>query len=83
MVECLPEMMKIPSGPVLYYPEGRQRDIGADVNTEPRVGPLRRRHPPRVGRVQPGAPRHALQHVVEEDRVRFDQLRKQSPDRRR
>ena len=49
----------------------RQRDVRPDVDAEPRVGPLRRRGPPRVHRVHAGAVPEALQHVVEEDRVRF------------
>src|SRR5262249_14022809 len=43
----------------------------ADMDAEPRVGPLRRRGPPRVDRVELGAVPYALEHVVEEDRVRF------------
>jgi hypothetical protein len=48
-----------------------ERDVGADVEAEPRIGPLRRRRPPRVDRVQSGAIADALEQVVEEDRVRL------------
>ena len=53
----------------------RQRDVGADIDAEPRVGLLCRRRAPRVSRVQPGAAPDALQHVMEEDRVHFTRVR--------
>ena len=46
-----------------------QRDVGADVEPEPGVGPLRGRGVARVHGVHAGAAAEALQHVVEEDRV--------------
>jgi hypothetical protein len=49
----------------------RQRDVAADVETEPRVRPLRRARPARVDRVQPRAVPDAAQEVVEEDRMRL------------
>ena len=48
-----------------------QRDVAADVEAEPQVGPLRRRGPARVDRDQPGAVADAAQEVVEEDRMRL------------
>ena len=49
----------------------REGDVGADVEAEPDVGPLRARRPARVDRVEPGAVADAAQEVVEEDRVRL------------
>ena len=49
----------------------RERDVGADVEPEPRIGPLRRRGPARVDRVEARAVADALEQVVEEDRVRL------------
>ena len=46
-----------------------QRDVGADVEPQPAVGPLGARRPARIDGVQPGAPIDPLQEVVEEDRV--------------
>ena len=51
-----------------------QRDVGADVEAEPRVGPLRRGRAPRVHAVHPRAGLQSLQHVVEEDRVCFTRV---------
>ena len=48
-----------------------ERDVGADVEAQPQVGPLGARRPPRVDRDQPGTPAHPLQEVVEEDRMRL------------
>ena len=42
-----------------------------DVEPEPAVGPLRRRRPARVDRVQARAVADALEHVMEEDRMRL------------
>jgi hypothetical protein len=46
-----------------------QGDVAADVEPEPRVGPLRRGRAPRVDRVHLGPGVDRLEHVVEEDRV--------------
>ena len=57
-------------------PDGvRQRDVGADVEPEPEVGPLRRRRAPRIDDDQLRAAVHGLEHVVEEDRVRVARVR--------
>ena len=42
-----------------------------DIEAEPAVGPLGRRRPARVDRVQPGAVVDRLEEVVEEDRMRL------------
>jgi hypothetical protein len=47
----------------------RERDVAADVEPEPDVGPLGRRRPPRIDRVQPGPVADAAEEVVEEDRM--------------
>jgi hypothetical protein len=46
-----------------------ERDVGADVEAEPDIGPFGRSRPARVDDVEPGAPIDPLQEVVEEDRV--------------
>ncbi len=46
-----------------------QRDVRADVEPQPAVGPLGARRPARVDGVQARAPIDPLQEVVEEDRV--------------
>ena len=53
----------------------RERDVGADVEPEPEIGPLRRRRAPRVDDDQLRAVVHGLEHVVEEDRVRLARVR--------
>jgi hypothetical protein len=46
-----------------------QRDVRADVKSQPAVRPLSARRPTRIDGVEPRAPVDALQEVVEEDRV--------------
>ena len=48
-----------------------ERDVAADVEPEPAVGPLGARRPPRIDRDQAGALVHGLEDVVEEDRMRL------------
>jgi len=48
-----------------------QGDVAADIEAQPDVGPLGRRCPARIDRVQPGAVPDAAQEVVEEDRMRL------------
>jgi hypothetical protein len=48
-----------------------QRDVAADVEPEPEIGPLGRRGAARVDRDQPGAVSDAAQEVVEEDGMRL------------
>src|SRR4029077_18029244 len=58
----------------------RERDVGADVETEPQVGPLRGGGPPRVDRVELRAASDPLQDVVEEDGVRLARVRPPQDD---
>jgi len=58
----------------------RQRDVRADVESEPAVGPLGRARPARVDRVQPRPVVDAAQEVVEEDRVRLARVRTPQDD---
>ena len=58
----------------------RERDVGADVEAEPAVGPLRRRRAARIDDEEPGAVVHALEQVVEEDRVRLARVRAPEQD---
>ncbi len=58
----------------------RERDVRADVEPEPAVGPLRRARPARVDRVESGAVVNAAQEVVEEDRVRLARVRTPQDD---
>jgi hypothetical protein len=58
----------------------RERDVAADVQAEPRVGPLGRGRPARIDRVQPGAVPDAAQQVVEEDRMRLSGIRAPEDD---
>jgi len=58
----------------------RERDVRADVEPEPAVGPLGRARPARVDRVQPRAVVDAAQEVVEEDRVRLARVRTPQDD---
>ena len=58
----------------------RERDVGADVEPEPAVGPLRRRRPPRVDHEEPRPVVDALEQVVEEDRVRLAGVRAPEED---
>ena len=53
----------------------RERDVGADVEPEPEIGPLRRGGAARVDDHQLRAAVHRLQQVVEEDRVRLARVR--------
>jgi hypothetical protein len=53
----------------------RERDVGADVEPEPEVGPLGGGGPPRVDRVELRAVVDPLQDVVEEDGVRLARVR--------
>ncbi len=55
-------------------------DVGADVDAEPHVGPLRRGGAPRIDRVHLGAVAHALDEVVEEDRMGFARVRAPQDD---
>ena len=57
-----------------------QRDVGADVEPEPAVGPLGRGRAPRIDRVEPRAVVHALEQVVEEDRMRLTGIRSPQED---
>ena len=57
-----------------------ERDVGADVEPEPAVGPLGRRGAARVDRVQPRPVVHALEQVVEEDRMRLTGIRPPQED---
>jgi hypothetical protein len=52
-----------------------QRDVGADVEPEPGVGPLRGAGPPRVDGVQPRPAMDSLEEVMEEDRMRVARVR--------
>ena len=58
----------------------RERDVGADVEPEPGVGPLGRAGAARVDDVQARAVVHGLQDVVEEDRMRFTGVRAPQED---
>jgi len=57
-----------------------ERDVGADVEPEPQVGPLCRRGAARVDDEQLRATVHGLQQVVEEDRVRIARVRAPEDD---
>ena len=48
-----------------------ERDVAADIETEPAVGPFGGRRPARVDGVQARAVADALEHVMEEDRMRL------------
>jgi hypothetical protein len=67
-------MDDLPGDPV------RERDVAADIEAEPDVGPLGRARPARVDRVQPGAVVDAAQEVMEEDRVRLSGVRAPEDD---
>ena len=58
----------------------RERDVGADVEPEPAVGPLGRRGASRVDRVEARAVPHPLEEVVEEDRMRLPGVRAPEED---
>jgi len=58
----------------------RERDVGADVEAQPHVGPLCRGGAPRIHDVQAGSMVHALQHMVEEDGVRLPRVRPPEQD---
>ena len=49
----------------------RQGDVAADIETEPAVGPFGGGRPSRVHGVQARAVADALEHVMEEDRMRL------------
>ena len=49
----------------------RERDVGADVEAQPDVGPFGDARPARVDRVQAGAVADAAEEVMEEDRMRL------------
>src|SRR4029079_11430320 len=53
----------------------RESDVGADIEPEPGVRPLRRAGAPRIDDVQPRAVVHGLEDVVEEDRMRLAGVR--------
>ena len=57
-----------------------ERDVRADVEPEPHVRPLGRDGAPRIDDHQPRAVVHALQDVVEEDRVRLARVRSPQED---
>jgi hypothetical protein len=52
-----------------------QGDVGADVEPEPGVGPLRAARAARIDAVELGAAMNRLEEVMEEDRVRFARVR--------
>jgi hypothetical protein len=52
-----------------------QCDVGADVESEPSVGPLRGRRAARVDDVELGAVANTPQDVMKEDRVRVARIR--------
>ncbi len=58
----------------------RQRDVRADVEPEPAVGPLGRGRAARIDGVEPRAVVHALEQVVEEDRMRLTGIRPPQED---
>ena len=55
-------------------------DVGADGQTQPRIGPSRRRRTPRIDDVELGAVAHAFEHVVKEDRMGFARVRSPQED---
>ena len=57
-----------------------ERDVAADVEAHPHVGPLRRRRPPRIDHVEPRPVPDALEQVVEPDRVRRARVRSPQED---
>ena len=52
-----------------------ERDVGADVEPEPRIGPCAVVGPARIDHEQFGAVANAFQHVVKEDRMRLACIR--------
>ena len=52
-----------------------ERDVRADVEAQPHVGPRGGARPPRIDGVQPRALAHPLQQMVKEDRVRLARIR--------
>src|SRR5438067_4009192 len=58
----------------------RQRDVRADLETEPAVSPLRRGGPARVHGEEPRPAAHPFQDVMEEDRVRLAGVRAPEED---
>jgi hypothetical protein len=52
-----------------------QCNVGADVEAEPSVGPLRARRAARIDDVELGAVTYPPQDVVKEDRVRLARIR--------
>ena len=57
-----------------------ERDVAPDVESHPHVGPLGARRATRIDDVQPRAIPHALENVMEEDRVRFARIRSPEED---
>jgi hypothetical protein len=58
----------------------RKRNIGAYVEPEPHLRPLRRACPPRVNRIELCPAPQALQQVVEENRMRLPSIRSPQQD---
>ena len=58
----------------------RERDVRADIEPEPAVGPLGGGRPARIDDVEARAVPHPLQQVVEEDRVRLPGVRAPEED---
>ena len=69
-----------PAGDDLARHRVRQRDVGADVEARPHVGPLGGCGPPRIDRVELRPTLHALEQVVKEDRMRFPGVRSPEQD---
>ena len=57
-----------------------ERDVAADVQAQPHVGPLGGRRPPRVDHVEPRAVPDSLQQMMEPDRVRRARVRSPEED---
>ena len=57
-----------------------ERDVAADVEAHPHVGPLGGRGPPRIDHVEPRAVPDPLQQMVEPDRVRLARVRSPEED---
>jgi hypothetical protein len=64
-----------------FAPDGvGQRDVAADVQAEPDVGPLGRRRASRVDRVEARPVPDSLQDVMEEDRMGLPRVRAPQDD---
>jgi len=57
-----------------------ERDVRADVEPQPAIGPSGRRRPPGIHGVEPRAVVHALQQVMKEDRMRLTGIRSPQED---